>query len=170
MTDKSIKWTVESPDAVETERFGVLLGKLANPDLVIGLTGNLGAGKTCFIRGLAKGLGVPVETPVTSPTYVLVHEYEGRLPLYHFDAYRLQDPAQFAALGSDEYFYAGGVCVVEWADRVAEHLPAERVHVGIEHTGPTRRTFTVEATGNGVVAIASQWQARIHETTEIPGI
>ena len=113
----------EIADEADTDRLGRALARVAAADTVIGLVGPLGAGKTRFARGFAEALGVdPAE--VTSPTYTLIHEYEGRLPVFHFDAYRLGGEAVFEALGVCDYWEAGGVCLVEWADRVAGALPA----------------------------------------------
>jgi tRNA threonylcarbamoyladenosine biosynthesis protein TsaE len=94
---------------------------------VICLLGDLGAGKTCLTRGLARGLGV--EDHVTSPTFTLINEYHGRLPLYHMDAYRLEGAGDMEDLGCEEYFYSSGVTVLEWADRVAAVLPGERLDI-----------------------------------------
>jgi len=98
--------------------------------MVLAFKGGLGAGKTALSRGIARGLGVA--EPVTSPTYTLVNEYEGRLPFYHFDAYRLSNADELVALDSDAYFYGGGVCAVEWSERVAPALPREAFIVSIE--------------------------------------
>lgn len=155
----SFRWTSDSPAA--TSALAARLGTLATANLTIGLVGNLGAGKTCFIRGLASGLGVVDPAAVASPTYVLVHEYEGRLPLFHFDVYRLSAPEQFAALGPEEYFFGGGVTVVEWADRVVEHLPIERIDIVIEHAGEAQRDFRATAFGPAAAGLLRQWQAAL---------
>jgi tRNA threonylcarbamoyladenosine biosynthesis protein TsaE len=96
---------------------------------VISLSGDLGAGKTVFTKGLAAGLGI--KEPVTSPTFTIVKEYEGRLSLYHFDVYRLDNPLELDELGVDEYFYSKGVSVVEWGDKVAELIPDNHLEVKI---------------------------------------
>ncbi len=130
----------------ETERLGRAIAAAARPRLVIGLTGHLGAGKTALVRAIAQGLEVSPDA-ISSPTYVLVHEYAGRLPVYHFDTYRLESPEQFAALGVDEYFEGAGVSLVEWADRVPEILPADRLDIRVETVGPAERRFHLTATG-----------------------
>ncbi len=102
----------------------------------------VGAGKTRLAKAIAGALGVDPAV-VLSPTFVLIHEYEGDLPVYHFDAYRLGGPAPFEALGAAEYWDAGGVCLVEWADLVADLLPANAWRVAIETTGPEARRLTI---------------------------
>lgn len=131
----------------ETQAFGRRLGELAFPGMVVALTGPLGSGKTHLVRAVAEGLGVHDSRVVSSPTFVLIQEYQGRLPIYHFDAYRLRDAAEFFDLGAHEYFEGGGVCLVEWADRVPECLPAEFLGIILEVTGATSRRLTVEGHG-----------------------
>jgi len=114
----------------DTEELGRRLGQALKPGSFIALEGDLGAGKTAFTRGIARGLGI--DDPITSPTYTLVQEYEGRLPLYHFDVYRLDDPDEFLEIGAEEYFYGEGVTVVEWPQQVEDYLPSERLVVRIE--------------------------------------
>lgn len=133
---------IEAETEAETERLAGALSALVEPGVVIGLVGPLGAGKTRFSRALAEALGVDPGA-ISSPTFVLIHEYEGRIPVYHFDAYRLADPDQFEALGASDYFAGEGVCLVEWADLVRDRLPAEAWFIRIEPTGPTARRFLV---------------------------
>lgn len=113
----------------ETTALGEELGRLLKGGEVICLTGDLGAGKTHFAKGVARGLGI-IET-VTSPTFTLINEYSGRLPLYHVDAYRLGDPDEAYDLGLEEYIYGDGVTLLEWPDRVAELLPEDRLVIEI---------------------------------------
>ena len=120
-----------------------LAERLGRGDLVA-LVGELGAGKTVLVRGLARGLGVGDERAVSSPTYVLVQEYAGRLPVFHIDLYRMVDAAgEVAQLGLEEMLEAG-VVLVEWADRAEDALPRPHWRLSIEHTGPRRRRFTLE--------------------------
>src|SRR5947209_16943385 len=106
-------------DLAATTAFGRRLGSVLFPGAVIALVGPLGAGKTHLVRAVAEGLGIRDSRVVSSPTFVLIQEYQARLPVYHFDAYRLPSSAEFAELGVNEYFEGDGVCLVEWADRVA---------------------------------------------------
>jgi tRNA threonylcarbamoyladenosine biosynthesis protein TsaE len=139
--------TVDAPDLETTAAFGHRLGSLLFPGAVVALVGPLGAGKTQLVRAVAEGLGIADSRAVSSPTFVLIQEYDARLPIYHFDAYRLRGPAEFFDLGAHEYFEGNGVCLVEWADRVEECLPPEQLRVTIAITGEHARRFTVEGRG-----------------------
>jgi tRNA threonylcarbamoyladenosine biosynthesis protein TsaE len=108
---------------------------------VVALTGELGAGKTCFVQGLARGLGVSVRA--TSPTFVLINEYRGRVPVHHVDAYRTARAAELIDLGLLELFDGDGVTVVEWAERAAPLLPERTIHVHIDGVGDEPRTITI---------------------------
>src|SRR5215467_16219929 len=116
---------IEAPDLEATRAFGHRLAGLLFPGAVVALVGPLGAGKTHLVRAVAEGLGISDSRVVNSPTFVLIQEYQARLPIYHFDAYRLRTEGEFADLGAHEYFESNGVCLVEWADRVPAYLPAE---------------------------------------------
>lgn len=129
-----------------TRRFARALGEAAVSGLVVALVGDLGAGKTRLVQSAAEGLGVEPSV-VNSPTFVLIQEYEGRLPVYHFDTYRLKDFDEFLELGADEYFASGGVCFVEWADRMAEVLPRDRLTIEFEITGEMTRRLRLSAGG-----------------------
>ncbi len=140
-------------DLAATEALGRKLGALLFPGAVIALNGPLGAGKTHLTRAIAEGLQVRNPAAVNSPTFVLIQEYPARLPIYHFDAYRLSGSREFAELGVDEYFNGDGVCIVEWADKVPEAMPAERLDIRIEVLGDTERRFTMTATGERYAAM-----------------
>jgi tRNA threonylcarbamoyladenosine biosynthesis protein TsaE len=141
-------WTVEAPDLAATEELGRRLGRLLFPGAVVALVGQLGAGKTHLVRAVAEGLDVADSRVVSSPTFVLIQEYQARLPIYHFDAYRLGSPDEFHDLGVHEYFEGDGVSLVEWADRVESCLPAEQLRITITITGETSRRFVIEARGS----------------------
>jgi len=119
----------------DTLRWGAALGRLLQPGDVVALLGDLGAGKTTLVQGLAQGLGIT--EPVTSPTFTLAHEYPAQVPLFHFDPYRLNAPGDMVDLGFEEYLERGGVVVVEWADKIETLLPEDRLTVRLELlTGP----------------------------------
>ena len=116
----------------EARNFGIELGKNASPGTIIALIGDLGTGKTTLTKAIAEGLGV--SEVITSPTFTIVKEYSsGRLPLYHFDVYRIGDIDEMYELGFEEYFFGGGVCVVEWADIILELLPEDTKIINIEY-------------------------------------
>ena len=121
----------ESRSPEDTLRLGIELAQKAQPGDVIALAGDLGAGKTVFTKGFAEGLGI--EEPVNSPTFTILQIYEeGRIPLYHFDVYRIEDAEEMEEVGLDEYLEGNGVCLIEWAGRIAALLPAGPIIVRIE--------------------------------------
>ena len=135
-----MKFTTNSP--AETEAIGAALGKILRPGTVIAYRGDLGAGKTAFTRGLAKGLGCT--DMVTSPTYTIVNEYlNGRMPLFHFDMYRLGSSDDLWDIGWEDYLERGGVCAVEWSERVEDALE-DAINITIEKTGEESRRITIE--------------------------
>ena len=133
-----------SNSVAETEELGAQLAARLRPGDVVAYTGDLGAGKTAFTRGIARGLGIPER--VTSPTFTIVNEYEGgRLPLFHFDLYRLGDPEELFDIGWEDYLARGGVCAVEWSENVAGALEDEPIRVDIRRGGEeSRRVISVE--------------------------
>lgn len=141
-----MKSVVELASRAATDRLGRRLADRLFPGAVVALIGPLGAGKTTITRAIAAGLGCDPAT-IASPTFALIHEYAGRLPVYHFDAYRLADAAAFVALGAAEYFSGPGVCLVEWGDRVAIALPADHLRIELEPLTKSRRRATLTATG-----------------------
>ena len=134
----------ESPE--ETLAFAGKVSELLKSGDVVTLDGDLGAGKTVFSKGIAKGLGI--DEPVTSPTFIIMQEYEGgRLPLYHFDVYRIEDPEELYAIGADEYINGSGVCLIEWATQVEEIIPEDAIRVTIvreTEKGDGHRKITVK--------------------------
>jgi len=121
---------------------GKVLGYILPAGSVVALVGELGSGKTCLAQGIIRGLGVR-EAYITSPTYVLIHEYKGRLPVYHFDLYRLDTPEYLEELGYEEYFYGSGVVIIEWADKIREFLPEEYLEVQLKKVAPKQRRLTL---------------------------
>ncbi|MCS7303787.1 MAG: tRNA (adenosine(37)-N6)-threonylcarbamoyltransferase complex ATPase subunit type 1 TsaE [Thermoguttaceae bacterium] len=140
------QWTWEAKTQEDTKRLGAVLAQLLPNGAVVALMGPLGAGKTRLVQALAQAEGVPADL-ATSPTFVLIHEYGGRRPIYHMDAYRIRSEQEFMDLGPEEYWEGSGICLIEWADRVAGCLPPERLEIHIEITGPTSRRFTCRAFG-----------------------
>jgi tRNA threonylcarbamoyladenosine biosynthesis protein TsaE len=134
-----------SPDA--TRRAGDALASTLGPGDVVALTGELGAGKTCFVQGVVQGLGATTEA--TSPTFVLVNEYRGRLAIHHVDAYRTESLTELIDLGLLELFDGDGVTLVEWADKLRPLLPARTIDVGIEGVGDEPRTITIRRPAGG---------------------
>ena len=141
-----MQYITNSP--AETEAIGSALGKIINPGTVIAYRGDLGAGKTAFTRGLAKGLGC--SEIVTSPTYTIVNEYlGGRIPLFHFDMYRLRSSDDLFDIGWDDYLDRGGVCAVEWSENVDDAME-EAIYITMEKLGEDSRRITIE--GGSVLA------------------
>lgn len=129
--------TFISNSPAETEAFGRRLAKDVGPGSVLALKGELGSGKTQFVKGLVAGLDS--KAPVTSPTFTIVHEYAGRLPVYHFDFFRLQDRQSAVRLGLDDYFFDVGVSVIEWADKFPELVPAHAQWISFEMKSENER-------------------------------
>ena len=136
----------ESLSEKDTYDLGKKLGENAKPGQIVCIDGDLGVGKTVFTKGFAKGLGV--EEDVVSPTFTIIQEYtDGRLPMYHFDVYRIGHPDEMYDIGFEEYFYGDGVCLIEWSNRIEELLPEESIHINIEkdlEKGFDYRKITVE--------------------------
>jgi tRNA threonylcarbamoyladenosine biosynthesis protein TsaE len=133
--------------AAETLAWGAMLGRLVQSGDFVALHGDLGAGKTHFAQGVAQGLAVPDEYRVTSPTYTVLNIYPGRLPLYHFDLYRLSGAAEIVELGFEEYFYGTGICLVEWAERLGNECPADHLEIAFSYAGEDHRLIRFTAVG-----------------------
>ena len=141
------RFTYQAHDEAATAALGAALAQALPDGSVVALCGTLGSGKTRLVQAIAEASGVD-RRDVVSPTFVLVHEYQGRRPIYHLDAYRLRDENEFLDLGPEEYFDTDGLALVEWADRVRGCLPAERIEIHIEVTGPHSRRFDITALGD----------------------
>jgi len=126
---QSLTFNSHSPD--QTQLLGSYLGKLAQKADVLLLTGELGTGKTCLVQGIARGLNV--EEYAFSPSFVILRQYRGRLPLYHIDFYRLDSLDEIAGLGLEYYFYGDGICVIEWADKGQQLLPPDNMLISLQY-------------------------------------
>ena len=135
-----------SNSEAQTIQFGERLGKILKKGDVVALSGELGSGKTYFTKGVAKGLGIPPDL-VTSPSFTLVNEYEGKCKLFHIDAYRLEKE-EFLSAGLDEYFYEDGITVMEWADRWPEILPENTIWVRLEILDENKRKIIIRGTSD----------------------
>ncbi|MFC1953752.1 tRNA (adenosine(37)-N6)-threonylcarbamoyltransferase complex ATPase subunit type 1 TsaE [Chloroflexota bacterium] len=154
MNSSELELISRSPE--QTQELGRYIGKLSQPGDVILLSGELGAGKTCLTQGIARGLDI--EEYVLSPTFVIMRELYGRLPLYHIDLYRLDNIEESMELGLDDYLYGMGVCAVEWAEKALSILPGEHLLVKIEYLPDTdkERGLRVEASGQRYLKMLEQ--------------
>ncbi len=140
-------WTIVSRGERQTMGIGRALGRMLEPGSVVALTGELGSGKTRFTQGIAVGLGVSPSDHVSSPSFALIHEYAGRIALYHMDFYRLPVDRWDPELGIEEYVWGDGACVIEWADRVPSILPDDRLDVELAIRGARTREIRFRAGG-----------------------
>ncbi len=147
-----LNFTSNSPE--QTQKLGRRLGELALPGDVFLLVGELGAGKTCLTQGIAWGLGI--EEYALSPSFVIMRELYGRLPLYHMDLYRLDRIEESMDLGLDDYLYGGGVCVVEWAEKALSILPEKHLLIGIGYLSDTGRKFKIVPEGQRYLELVTQ--------------
>ncbi len=138
----------------QTQQLGVRIGELALPGDTFLLVGGLGTGKTCLTQGIAWGLGI--KEYAASPSFVVVRELYGRLPLYHIDLYRLDHIEEIAELGLDDYLYGNGVCVVEWAEKGLEVLPDENLLIQISYLSDTERSFRLKPSGQRYREVINQ--------------
>lgn len=142
----SSEWTLILRTVEDTGRLGRLIGQALSGGDVLGLCGPLGSGKTTLVRGIAEGLGAESDR-IGSPTFVLMHEYHGRLPLIHADLYRLDSEAEVRGIGLDEYFNESTVTAIEWADKFSGVLPVDRLDILLRHRSPRTRCVTLQASG-----------------------
>jgi tRNA threonylcarbamoyladenosine biosynthesis protein TsaE len=149
---KHFKLTSHNP--IDTNQLGIQIGKLAFAGDIYLLVGRLGAGKTCLAQGIARGLGIKEYTP--SPSFVLIREFYGRLPMYHIDLYRLDHIEEIADLGLDDYLYGKGVCVIEWAEKGLSLMPAEYLMIKISYLGDTERHFEFMPCGQHYIEIVNE--------------
>lgn len=146
MTPATHEYQFTSNSEAETWSFGQCLARALSPGDVVALQGQLGAGKTRLVQAIAAELGCH-QSFVVSPTFTLIHEYDGRLPVYHVDAYRLKDSDEFLDMGGGELIHGAGVCLIEWADRIGDLLPQDHLRVEIAVTGESTRVMLCRASG-----------------------
>lgn len=146
MTDKQSA-RITLANLQETMTFGYHIGTMAQTGDIILLTGDLGAGKTTLTQAIGKGLQVPENCYITSPTYSLLHEYPGRIPLYHMDLYRLSGEEEIEELGFDEYIYGQGLTIIEWPERLGDLTPQDYLEIAITSPIPENREITITAYG-----------------------
>jgi len=154
------KWTYRAADEAATAKLGLALADVLSAGSVVALNGPLGAGKTRLVQSLAAGLGADRQD-VVSPTFVVIHEYPTKTPIYHFDVYRIQDDDEFLELGPDEYFESDGITLIEWAERVENCLPSERMDIVIQIENATERSFELSAHGSSYESILTALSARL---------
>jgi len=157
-SSKMPDFVFDAASPADTDRLGVALASALPDGAVVALIGTLGAGKTRLVQAIAAACGID-RWDVTSPTFVLCQEHVGSRTLYHFDVYRLSGDAEFQRLGPQEYFSAGGITLIEWADKVAASLPEERLEITIQVTGDASRQFTLRAYGPELEAALSTVKA-----------
>ena len=135
-------YRTESPE--ETQNLGETFGKTLNPGDVVALIGDLGTGKTCLTQGIARGIGIDAGEVVSSPSYILINEYNGKIPIYHIDLYRLENMPEIADLGIGEYIDSDGVCIIEWAERMEEGLPETCIRIYITWEDENTRIIKIQ--------------------------
>jgi tRNA threonylcarbamoyladenosine biosynthesis protein TsaE len=129
---------------------GRLIGAILERGDIVALIGELGSGKTCLTQGMAKGLGVEENVPVVSPTFTLINEYPGKIPLIHLDVYRLSGPRDLEDMGYEEYFEGGGVIVIEWAEKIRDILPAKTLFISMRYIDENTREMILEGPGEKI--------------------
>jgi tRNA threonylcarbamoyladenosine biosynthesis protein TsaE len=145
-----------SHSEAQTQRFGARLAPFLTPGDVLALIGDLGSGKTRWVQGICRGLGVT--DPVVSPTFTLVNEYQGQYPVYHIDLYRLADIAEAATFGLEDYLYGSGITLIEWADRAKHLLPKEYLVVELYHLEETKRRIVMRPQGRRFVTLLEAYK------------
>ena len=155
----SVSITTSSPD--DTQQLGSVFGSLLESGRIVALHGELAAGKTCFVHGVAEAL--QARDAVSSPTFTLVNEYHGTMPIYHLDLYRLNHVAELYDLGYEDLLARGdGICLIEWAERAEKALPEDVIHVKFEHAGEDKRTISFSTEGG----LPAEWQDSLNAATD----
>jgi tRNA threonylcarbamoyladenosine biosynthesis protein TsaE len=150
---------IVSHSAAQTQRLGARLGELAHAGDLFCLEGELGSGKTCFVQGLGRGLGIP--GAIHSPTFILANEHRGgRLPLFHLDVYRISGEMEAMGIGLDDYLSGDGVCVIEWAEKIRDALPSDRMWIAFRHMDGSKRGLWMQACGARYQMLLNDLRAR----------
>jgi tRNA threonylcarbamoyladenosine biosynthesis protein TsaE len=149
---------IVSQSTVDTQTLGEQLGRLLDAGDIVCLSGELGSGKTVLSKGIAKGLGVSHERAVRSPSFMLIHHYQGRVPVYHADLYRLDGATDVADIGLRELLGGDGVAVIEWADKLDASLPSERLDITLAHQTEEMRLITIDPQGARYCQLVERWQ------------
>lgn len=136
--------TVRTDSPEETQTLGEELGRTLKAGDIVALIGDLGTGKTCLTQGIARGVGIAQGEVVSSPSYIIINEYNGKIPIYHIDLYRLESFAEIAELGLSEYINSDGICIIEWAERIAEGLPDNCIKVKIVWEDENTRSIKIQ--------------------------
>jgi len=160
--DPQLVLSSKSPE--HTLSLGKCLGELLKRGDVVSLIGDLGAGKTTLTQGISDGLGVSEKCYVTSPTFTIINEYMGRVPVYHLDFYRIDSPSEVEDLGLEEYFQSKGVALVEWANKIKPFLPEDCLMVFLEHVDYTVRKISMQGTGKRYREVLREIETKIYET------
>lgn len=148
--------TLISNSAEDTQIIGKIIGEYLLGGDVVALIGELGSGKTCITRGIARGVGVPEKYRITSPTFTLINEYPGKKTLYHLDIYRLSGQQDLEDMGYEEYFYSDGITVIEWAEKIEEILPEECFTIRLTYLGENRREINISGRKNKIEKISKK--------------
>lgn len=152
---------VKTRGVKETISLGRAVGRHLSPGDVICLSGELGTGKTCFVKGLAEGLGIKAKN-VTSPTFIIIREYKGKIPLYHIDLYRIGFVEDIRDIGMEEVIYGQGVTAIEWAEKISDKLPDERIEIALKYGDEKTRSIEMSAFGPHHSEILKKTMKEIH--------
>lgn len=152
---------IETHDIEDTIKLGNIIGTILKAGDVVALIGQLGSGKTHMVKGIAEGQGIEGRKVVTSPSYVLVKQYEGRVPIYHFDAYRLESSEEMFDIDCIDYFWGNGISIVEWADKVIDCLPDEHIKITLKSISQTSRDINVSCKGERYKDFMEEFKEKI---------
>ena len=161
-------WTIVTTSPRQSQNLGRILGRLVQGGEIVGLVGELGTGKTCFVRGFAQGIEVAASAWVRSPTFTLINEYSGRLPVYHIDLYRVGKQEELETLNLREYLYGDGVSLIEWFEFLPSHEVDEHLELRIAHGGGNRRELTFVAHGQRYERLLEELKSKSFKGSKVP--